>query len=478
MLPLLVLLLVVDICLLHPETVDIDKEIVSRSTVPPKPWGVGQCPYINNGDLLQKLALTVTADQPTSALILVGPKDSGKSSAISILTPAWKEKGHIIIDIDLKGSENTLATRSLMNFASEGIYAYLRSVDTHSGTKSCILKYAKKNCSQFINPPLFSLVYGENFLWLVNFPVLVNWQTSCWVWMACVSFFLLALGIVCRKYDKHCCTVIPTTVALLAIIISISLSVLRHNIEDASELIDPLHRRILNGSWNSLICTCNAISMCAPQNRSVLIVREFMNMNEDDLLRLMKSLEKMKQKQVHFPVILETADFLWLDQSPVGKSSSSFEPYTVKPMSFEEGKKEIVERLKIWTLEEYTRIYEEIGGHMGSYSNLWEKVVLTNDLNQSLDELKHRARMQLVNCVRSITINDAGTDSVRKLFLSLSKNESLPVDLRYSLPEYIKSLIHCNILFIEGDSLSVQNRLLLNAIKEVYSNNFTAGTVH
>ena len=55
----------------------------------------------------------------------------------------------------------------------------------------------------------------------------------------------------------------------------------------------------------------------------------------------------------------------------VKKSRSSFQPYVINEMTFVEGMEEMVIRTKMFTPDEFSNIYDVIGGHMGSYASLW-----------------------------------------------------------------------------------------------------------
>ena len=93
-----------------------------------------------------------------------------------------------------------------------------------------------------------------------------------------------------------------------------------------------------------------------------------------------------------FPVILETSDNLWCKVPAVKKSRASFEPYYVEDMTFEEGRYELVERMQIWSQEEYKLIYAEIGGHGESYQTLWRLVKYNGyPLEKSLNKMKKMA---------------------------------------------------------------------------------------
>ena len=59
----------------------------------------------------------------------------------------------------------------------------------------------------------------------------------------------------------------------------------------------------------------------------------------------------------------------------VKKLRSAFEPYYVSEMSHNEGTNEIVNKWKLFSKKDYDTIYDNIGGHLGSYSKLLKVIV-------------------------------------------------------------------------------------------------------
>ena len=66
-------------------------------------------------------------------------------------------------------------------------------------------------------------------------------------------------------------------------------------------------------------------------------------------------MENYKEDQVNFPMILETSEFLWFEVPSVKKSHSSYEPYLMREISFNEGIQEMVERLKMLNIDEFKK---------------------------------------------------------------------------------------------------------------------------
>ena len=83
---------------------------------------------------------------------------------------------------------------------------------------------------------------------------------------------------------------------------------------------------------------------------------------------------------------------MWLGESPVINSSNSFKSYYMylEEMTFLEGENEVVSRCELWTLEEFAKIYEALGGHTGSYARLWQTMYL---MNSTLDKGIHLLKL-------------------------------------------------------------------------------------
>ena len=80
----------------------------------------------------------------------------------------------------------------------------------------------------------------------------------------------------------------------------------------------------------------------------------------------LKPMERCKDGRVIFPII-KTSDFLGFETPGVHKSRSSYEPSVEQEISFEEGRDELVTKIKMYTVEDFTKIYKVIGGYIGSY---------------------------------------------------------------------------------------------------------------
>ena len=108
-------------------------------------------------------------------------------------------------------------------------------------------------------------------------------------------------------------------------------------------------------------------------------------------------MEEYKEGRVNYPTIMETSDFLCFEVPGVHKSRSSYEPYVIEEMSFEEDKYELVTTMKMLQLKIIPR-YAVIGGHIGFYEILWKLMRYNNrNMHQAHDILREWAKMHLAS---------------------------------------------------------------------------------
>ena len=133
------------------------------------------------------------------------------------------------------------------------------------------------------------------------------------------------------------------------------------------------------------------------------MIREFSALESNSRTLFLKALENMKQGNVHFPVYIETSDFLWVADQPIIKSSDSFESYYVKAMSYKEGFTDLVQRYNIWTEEEYKKVYEAVGGHLGSLNTLYQSHKLQHfKLQEAIEQMDNSAMRQLIASLKLV----------------------------------------------------------------------------
>lgn len=68
-------------------------------------WQEEKFPFINSEVYLNDLAMhvAVAVKKPKVVKVVIGPKDVGKSTGIVMLKKYWRQQGHMIVDVNLKG---------------------------------------------------------------------------------------------------------------------------------------------------------------------------------------------------------------------------------------------------------------------------------------------------------------------------------------------------------------------------------------
>ena len=226
---------------------------------------------------------------------------------------------------------------------------------------------------------------------------------------------------------------------------------------ELSQWAYPLAEHIKNADWKLLVCSLNALTHCAPHSHPILMFREFSALENSSRTLFLKALENMKQGNVHFPVYIETSDFEW---EPIIKSSDSFCSYYVKPMTYEEGFTDLVERYNIWTEEEYKKVYEAVGGHLGSLNTLYQSHKLQHfNLQAAIERMDRSAMSRLIASLKLVA-----NESEAEVFLfRLCRFSNFLVKMKKTSPA-IDTLLDRNILFRDGIDVFPQNRMMERAI--------------
>ena len=72
---------------------------------------------------------------------------------------------------------------------------------------------------------------------------------------------------------------------------------------------EPLSTAFKDGNFARILVEAyNALAICDPAHRPILVVREVQNLDAESSDSLFSSLEQMKEGWFHFPVLLETSD--------------------------------------------------------------------------------------------------------------------------------------------------------------------------
>lgn len=239
--------------------------------------------------------------------VVVGPRDCGKTTGISMLVGAWRKKGHTIVDINLKGMSKKATWEDAMTKAAEGMYEVISSLD--HAKYWCILNTVRRSCSHVTSK------ISQSVVWQVIEGVTGHGSIVALLGTIIPALIRLVQKIVPQKYLTH----MPQQsllylsilcAAIFSILLAFNYRFLIYNI------ITP---GILNGNVK-LQCNLNAVCRCEPERKPIVIIREISNFDDNALEECLASLEKVEEGLVKYPMILETSYYSWLKTSPVHKS--------------------------------------------------------------------------------------------------------------------------------------------------------------
>ena len=149
-------------------------------------------------------------------------------------------------------------------------------------------------------------------------------------------------------------------------------------------------------------------------------------------------------------------------------SNSAFWFYYVGPMSYGEGKKEMVQRFGLFTEEVYNNLYEKLGGHVSFFKYVWRKHNDNMQYDDAINFILEQSQIIVSACLMHIQKKE-DQEEVMSLFQQLhQQNFSLQV---VWLTDVTKHLISCNLLFYNAlhRKIAVQNYLLEKVIGEMIS---------
>lgn len=110
-----------------------------------------------------------------------------------------------------------------------------------------------------------------------------------------------------------------------------------------------------------------------------------------------------ERRKVQVPRDTRNFGLLWVLHQSVIKSSDSFCSYTMKEMTRDEGREELVNKYKMWTQEEFDKVFEALGDHSGSYQMLRSAMMLNNlNLDEGIQRVKDMSYNHLFICMRGI----------------------------------------------------------------------------
>ena len=362
----------------------------------------------------------------------------------------------MVIDLNLKGQPLHVKTDKAMKLVAKDFLYQLQTLDDRSCASTLHLyENAIINCANEYVPGITETLrmIAENF---------INIMSILW---GAISLVFLGrfLGVFRRLYQNF-----NFMFWLFLLVLCILGTILLIAVFKISTNPYYLHRMLyvtlMNGDWNHLMCFLNFVAHEKPNARPILIIRELNSLEHNTLYQCFQAMERAKKGGILFPIILETADTLWFEVPAVKKLQISFEPYFVKEMTYDEGMDDLVDKMKIWSAEEYRLIYSKIGGHSGSYLKLWEYIkVFKYSLERALNEMEKKAASHLRACIIQAENHTAVMSLLKDLKYANFLYEEVEID------SAVTYLIECNVLFYDGVKVYPQNKLLMNAIIQLLS---------
>lgn len=433
---------------LWPVLAEVEKSVKVKTYDPHHPWH--SLPRVINRKYLNNLVQGIQYSECVK--VVVGPRDSGKTTGISILVDAWRKKGHTVVDVNLKGMSKQATWEDAMIKAAEGMYEVISSLD--HAKYWCILNTVRRSCSHIMSK------ISQNIVWQV-----IEGVTGHGSIIALLGTIMPVLvRLVQRKIPQKYLDYMPqqglfylsvVCAAIFSALLVFNYRFLIYNI------ITP---GIVNGDWNLLQCNLNAVCKCEPGRKPIVIIREISNFDDNALQECLASLERMKEGLVKYPVILETSYFSWFKTSSVYKSRLSFCPYYVEEMTQSELMIELVHKRKLWSEKKFEEIYEALGGHIGSYSRLYMYQMYHNlTIQESIHKMRKEATAHVCDC-----LNNAGNFSDAMSFLDKLKAANFTLHTVY-VSNAMQVLIRCNIVFYNPSEMMAypHNQLLHSAITRV-----------
>ena len=92
---------------------------VFKAGVVQDPWRTPRFSFTNSQQYVKALAKHVAVESIKDVMVIIGPKDAGKSTGIVEMTRYWRELGHIVVDLNLKGFSHSVSGKSAMVVISE-----------------------------------------------------------------------------------------------------------------------------------------------------------------------------------------------------------------------------------------------------------------------------------------------------------------------------------------------------------------------
>ena len=207
------------------------------------------------------------------------PKDIGKLEGLSLISKAWRNNGHPVLDIDFKGNRKG-SGQSIMPYIS---YKFMRMLS------SLNFKSYKD---------LFEIIFTDCAVKAEesSLEILVKWVVAHYsIILAMITSTVtgsLPIISIFRRYFSFCICLVLILFAIL--LFAIPLCLVWVNPNALIEYIKPINLTITGGDWQALVCYLNKLTLIKPDNRPILVIRELNCMDDETLLNCLSALERAK----------------------------------------------------------------------------------------------------------------------------------------------------------------------------------------
>ena len=352
--------------------------------------GTSELPQLNRNDSLEYLDGHVKKTPQRYALIVYGGKSVGKATIIIKKIKEWRDDGHLVVDVNLKGQ--SMSPDDLLKYFVEEYVKGCEKVNKVAGFSNILKnKITKTN----------RISKRVNFVWTIVTGAL---------------------------------KVLPFSTQLFTDGSKKKIGSAQLGAVHVNALVDSFKNEELSGKFkDKFVAFINALEEEALNgNRPILIIREAQQLIDstvsDGTIEVAKSLfkcfEQYKLGEKRLAVIMESSEDLWGKLSGyVSLSPESFEELLVKQWSKEEGYEELVNRLQVFTSDEYAKLWDAVGGHAGQLFNLYEDLRIGLTLDEAIDKRNHIG----INRLNSMIAAPAGCDYEDLIQNNVRKNDALDI---------------------------------------------------
>ena len=158
---------------------------------------------------------------------------------------------------------------------------------------------------------------------------------------------------------------------------------------------------------------------------------------------------KNEQKESIIPTVLVSRDIsLWFKRTDMFQTHGIFTPYQVSEVAEEDASHALVNVLKVWTVEEFRKIYAAVGGHSQSIDRIYKyNKFFSQSIDVAIANEGEISSFLLSGAIIQVGITEA-TDTLKEL---KSNDFRLVLKSIDEVTPATDTLIHAGILYIDDN---------------------------